>query len=513
MSTLRIVLGDQLSISLPLLGDLEPGDRVLMMEVQDEATYVPHHPKKLVLVLSAMRHFAAELAERGILVDYIELDDPRSRSSFTDTIAAYLAERHVVAIRVTAPSERRVLREFQALGAAVDRPVTIDPDPRCIVSPADFGEWADGRKTLVMETFYRDVRRKTGLLMDGDKPAGGKWNFDKANRKRAGDNVVYPAPFATPPDAITRDVIDLVAQRFPDHFGDLEPFTFAVTAAEAQAAADYFLDFVLPGFGDYQDAMRADQAFLFHSLLAPYINIGLLDPLDLCRAVEQRYRDGAVAINAAEGFVRQIIGWREFIRGVYWLQGSGYGERNHLAATAPLPPVYWGGPTSMACVGTTVAQTRENAYSHHIQRLMVTGNLALLLGIDPAEVHRWYLAVYADAFEWVEMPNTIGMALYADGGVVATKPYAASGAYINKMSNYCAGCRYDVRQKQGPGACPFNYLYWDFLMRNEAKLAANHRMGLVYAQLRKMDATRKIAIADDAARFRAAIQSGDGDQV
>ena len=508
MATLRIILGDQLSHDLPILRDVGPDDRILMMEVAGEATHVPQHPKKLVLILSAMRHFAEELARRGCTVDYIDLESPASRPSFTATLSEYLATRSFDRLRLTTPSEYRVRQEVLGWESRFDSPVHIDSDPRFVVTPDEFAAWADGRKQLVMEAFYRRVRQQTGLLMDGRDPVGGRWNYDRDNRKPAAADHCFPEPFQVSPDATTRRVIDIVGARFGEHFGEIDPFWFAVTATQAKAAAQHFFDVALPMFGDYQDAMRDDSAFLYHSVLSHYLNLGLLDPLALCRQAEQCYRDGHAPINAVEGFVRQIIGWREFIRGIYWLHMPAYADSNFFAADAKLPAAYWGAETDLACVAAVVQQTRDNAYSHHIQRLMVTGNLALLIGVAPAEVHRWYLAVYADAYEWVEMPNTLGMATFADGGIVGTKPYAASGAYINKMSNYCGSCRYDVRQKTGANACPFNYLYWDFLIRNETRLASNRRMGLIYAQLRKMPPERRAALVADAAHFRATFLAG-----
>ena len=509
MAILRIVLGDQLTHSLPLFDDAPSGARVLMMEVRGEATAVPHHPKKIAFIFAAMRHFATELRERGFTVDYIDLDDVRSGADFTATLATYLDSVDVTELRLTAPSEFRVRAEVERWQDRFGRPVRIDPDPRFIVATEEFAAWADGRKQLVMEQFYRQVRKRTGLLLDNGEPVGGQWNYDKDNRKPAGDALDFPEPHRVPPDTITRAAIDTVGAHFGAHFGDIEPFWFAVTAADAAAAAEHFFEHALPRFGDYQDAMRDDAAFLYHSVLSHYLNVGLLDPLELCRQAEARYRDGRAPINAVEGFVRQIIGWREFVRGVYWLKMPDYAASNFLDADAPLPGAYWGAHTDLACVASAVRQTREHAYSHHIQRLMVTGNLAMLLGVAPDEIHRWYLAIYADAYEWVEMPNTIGMATFADGGVIGTKPYAASGAYINKMSNYCGGCHYDVKAKTGAAACPFNYLYWDFLMRNEERLAGNRRMSLIYAQLRKMDSARKAEIRSDAERFRRAFLAAD----
>jgi len=324
-----------------------------------------------------------------------------------------------------------------------------------------------------------------------EQPEGGKWNYDSENRKPAKDDLFMPVPVTFKPDAITQEVLDLVNDKFDNHFGDLEPFWFAVTHEQANKVLDYFLDVALPSFGDYQDAMLKGQKFLYHSLLSPYINCGLLNPLEVCRRVEAEYKKGRVPLNAAEGFIRQIIGWREYVRGIYWLKMPEYVNRNFLEASLSLPDFYWTGKTDMTCLREAITQTKEEAYAHHIQRLMVTGNFAMLAGVDPHEVHDWYLAVYADAYEWVELPNTLGMSQFGDGGILGSKPYAASGNYINKMSDYCKGCHYDVKQKTGEDACPFNALYWDFLIRNEDKLKGNPRLNQVYRTWNKMDEEKR----------------------
>ncbi|WP_370237398.1 cryptochrome/photolyase family protein [Brevundimonas sp.] len=308
-----------------------------------------------------------------------------------------------------------------------------------------------------------------------------------------------------PPGETTRAVMALVAQRFSDHFGDLDGFDWPVTHDQAEAALSHFLAEILPSFGDWQDAMAEGEGFLWHSLISTSLNVGLLDPLDVCRRAEAEYRKGRVPLNAVEGFIRQVLGWREFVRGIYWLKVPEYRRRNALDADRTLPWFYWSGETDMACVADVVAQARQHAYAHHIQRLMVTGNLAMLLGVHPDPVDDWYMVVFADAFEWVEMPNTRGMATFADGGVVGSKPYAASGAYIDRMSNYCAGCRYSVKQKTGEGACPFNRLYWGFLERNRKTLRDNPRLAMPYRTLDKWSAEHRQALVDEADACREAL--------
>jgi deoxyribodipyrimidine photolyase-related protein len=495
MSTLRIVLGDQLTRGLSSLRDYQPGDTVLMMEVAEEATYVKHHKQKLTLIFSAMRHFAAELRDAGLSVDYVRLGDPANTGSFSGEVRRAIARHRPAQVVVTEPGEWRVREMMQGWGAE------IREDTRFFASPAQFAAWAKGRKQLRMEFFYRDMRRASGLLMDGDDPAGGQWNFDHDNRKALPRDVTPPRRLRFAPDAITREVMEMVAARFPDHFGELEPFGWAVTRDEALEALDHFISACLPQFGDYQDAMKQGNGFLYHSIISPYLNIGLITAREVCARAEQAWKQGRAPLNAVEGFIRQILGWREYVRGLYWLKMPAYAGTNALDARRPLPDFYWTGETEMNCLRQAIGETRRDAYAHHIQRLMVTGNFALLAGLEPQAVEEWYLLVYADAFEWVELPNTHGMALFADGGVMASKPYAASGAYINRMSDYCSGCAYDPAEKLGPKACPFNYLYWDFLLRNEKRLSGNPRMAMPYRTLAKMEAGRKREIAAAARQF------------
>jgi deoxyribodipyrimidine photolyase-related protein len=496
---LILVLGDQLSPGLASLAAGDPKrDRVWMCEVAAEATYVKHHKKKIAFLFSAMRHFAVELRGLGWQVDYTTLDDPLNAGNFTGEVARAVAIHKPQRIVVTAPGEWRVRAKMATWSQRFGIPVEILPDTRFIAPLDEFMSWAAGRKQLRMEFFYRDMRRKTGLLMEGDQPAGGAWNFDAENRKPAKTDLFMPQPAQVAPDKITRDCLALVKTRFANHFGDAEPFWFAVTRADAEAAFDHFVATALARFGDYQDAMLQNQRFLYHSVISQYLNCGLLDPLSICRKVEAAYHDGRVPLNAAEGYIRQVIGWREYVRGIYWLRMPEYAASNALAATRPLPDFYWTADTKMACIKAAVTQTKEEAYAHHIQRLMVTGNFALLAGISPHALHEWYLAVYADAYEWVELPNTLGMSQFADGGVLASKPYAASGAYINRMSDYCAGCAFDVKARTGPDACPFNALYWDFISRHAARLKSNPRMAQMVRTYDKFEDAEKARIAASA---------------
>lgn len=502
MTVLIPVLGDQLSHSLASLDGVDRADAVvLMMEVVEETTYVRHHPKKTALILSAMRHFAAELRAEGWTVDYVELDAPANTGSFSGEVARAAKRHGATAIRVTEAGEWRVQQMLLGWEAALGIPVTILDDTRFFVTVAEFKAWAKGKRSPVMEFFYREQRQKTGLLMDGREPAGGRWNFDKENRQTPPRGLNYPAPHRTTPDEITRDVLALVGKRFGHHFGTLDGFNLPVTRAEALAALDHFVAAALPGYGDYQDAMLAEQDTLYHSVLSPMLNCGLLLPRELCEAAEAAYRRGDAPINAVEGFVRQVLGWREFIRGMYWLDMPGFADANALGATRPLPDFYWTAETDMRCLHIAVRDTRDHAWSHHIQRLMVLGNFALIAGIDPKAIDDWFLVVYADAYQWVELPNVVGMSQHADGGRVGTKPYASSGAYINRMSDYCGRCRYDVKQRTGPDACPFNALYWDFLARHAERFRANPRMRNMYRTWDRFAPAEQDAIRAQAAGF------------
>ena len=501
MGNIALVLGDQLTPAITSLSAANCAhDTILMVEVAEETSYVRHHKKKIAFLFSAMRHFAEELRTTGWLVDYVTLDAQENTGNFTGELARAIERHKADGVLVTEPGEYRVKEMIAGWQAKLGVPVSILPDHRFICSHNEFQDWARGRKQLRMEYFYREMRRKTGLLMEGDKPAGGKWNYDADNRKPAKADFFMPSPHRVSPNNTTQEVLALIGNHFPEHFGDLEPFWFGVTRADAMAALDHFIEVALPKFGDYQDAMLEGERFLYHSVLSLYLNAGLLDPLLVCQRVETAFKDGHVPLNAAEGFIRQIIGWREYVRGIYWLKMPSYVNENFFGNTRPLPKFYWTGETDMACLRAAITQTKEEAYAHHIQRLMVTGNFALLAGIDPREVHEWYLAVYADAYEWVELPNTLGMSQFADGGLLGSKPYASSGNYINKMSDHCKNCRYDVKQKTGENACPFNPLYWDFLVRNAEKLKGNPRMAQMYRTWDRMSEEKQAEYLESATK-------------
>lgn len=508
MTILIPVLGDQLSHTLASLAGVDRGDAVvLLMEVADETRYVRHHKRKIALILSAMRHFADELRAAGWQVDYIRLDDPENSGSFTGEVARAVARHRPATIRIVESGEWRVKTMIDGWAARFGLPVDVLADDRFVCGILEYQTWAQARHDLVMEYFYREMRRKTGLLMTADgKPEGGAWNFDKQNRAPPKRGLNYPEPLQVAPDETTRAVLALVADHFADHFGRLEHFALPVTATEARAALAHFVRTALPDFGTYQDAMVAGQDWLYHSWLSPALNLGLLTAREVADAAAEAYAAGDVPLNAAEGFIRQIIGWREYIRGYYWMEMPAVADANALGATRPLPEFYWTGGTEMLCLAEAVRATRDHGYAHHIQRLMVLGNFAMLAGVRPQDVADWFLVVYADAYEWVELPNVIAMSQHADGGRLATKPYAGGGAYIDRMSDYCGRCRYDVKQKTGPDACPFNALYWSFLDRNARRFRGNHRMVNMYANWDRMTPDRRADYLASAEAFLATLQ-------
>ena len=506
---LRLILGDQLTMSLSSLRDTIEGDILIMCEVHTEATYVKHHKKKIVFLFSAMRHFAAQLSAQGHTVQYVKYDDPKNSGSLLGEVTRIAAQHNISEVIVTAPAEYRLQDEMYRWSDALSLPVTIREDDRFLCTPTDFAAWAEGRKQFRMEYFYREMRRKYSVLMDNDGPIGGQWNFDAENRKPPTKGLNIPDSYRGQCDAITQEVIALVETYFADHFGDLLPFHFAVTREQALMALDSFIIERLPMFGDYQDAMVQDEPWMYHSHIGLYLNCGLLTPLECIQRAEAAFHSGTAPLNSVEGFIRQILGWREYVRGIYWLKMPNYKKLNFFEAKRSLPAFYWTADTQMNCMRQCISETKQNAYAHHIQRLMVLGNFALIAGLDPDEVNEWYLLVYADAYEWVELPNVTGMVLFADGGIMGSKPYAASGTYINKMSNYCGSCRYKPTVKNGPTACPFNYLYWDFMDRNAGKLNRNPRMGMTYRTYARMSDEKRVAINEDAARFFDAIERGE----
>lgn len=509
MTNLRFIFSDQLSHSISSLTDINKKDIIFLCEVLEEATYVKHHPKKIAFLFAAMRHFAEELTELGYQVKYTKLTDPSNTHTLNGEILRIVNQFHITQIIITEPSEYRLKVMTDTWSKLCNIPIITRPDNRFFCSQREFAIWAQGKKQLRMEYFYREMRRKYQILMETkDAPVGGRWNYDKENRKSPIKGLTSPKRISHKKSIILQEVLEMVGAKFSNHFGDLEPFFYAITSSQALIELQDFIHRILPHFGDYQDAMVKGEAYLYHSLLSSYINIGLLIPSQVCKLAEEAYQNNHAPLNAVEGFIRQILGWREFIRGIYWLNMPSYADLNYLNAKTNLPSFYWGAKTYMTCITEAVAHTKIHAYSHHIQRLMITGNFALIAGLDVKQVQEWYLTVYSDAFEWVEMPNTLGMALFGDGGIVGSKPYAASGKYIHKMSNFCNTCYYNPNEMLGEKACPFNALYWDFLDRNRNKLEFNQRLPYVYSTWDKFAPEKQSAIKDKAVKILNLMTSG-----
>jgi deoxyribodipyrimidine photolyase-related protein len=499
------ILGDQLSPSALSLSDTDRTQSVVFMaESFSRANKLPYHKQKLVLVWSAMRHFAEELREAGYDVDYYEAQ-PNLRKALQAHRKTYKTRR----LRLMESAEYGVSTRLAEMARMEGFEVELMPNNLFSSDKEEFARDARGKKTLLMESFYRKMRRKTSLLIDEDQPVGGKWNYDRENRQRPPRGHRFPEVPCFEPDETTRKVIDLVRSRFDDHWGSLDTFSWPVTRADAERFLDDFLDNRLDLFGPYEDAIVSGETTLYHSRLSPLFNLGLLEPLEACRAAEERYHEKRARINSVEGFIRQIIGWREFVYQVYHLKMPSYIEGNYLDADLPLPDFYWSGKTRMHCVADAVGTLQNHGINHHIQRLMITGNFALIAGIDPREVNRWYELAYVDAYEWVVTPNVLGLALFADGGVLATKPYAASANYIHKMSDHCEACTYDRRKTTGEEACPFNSLYWDFLTRNRRRFEKNARMNLVMALLSKKKPDELASIRKRASKVRSRVSGGE----
>ena len=497
---LVVILGDQLDASSLALESFDTDqDAVLMMEVKEESTHVPSHKQRTVLFLSAMRHFALDLQARGFRVRYITLIAPGNTHDFTGEAKRAVKTLKPERITIVEPGEYRVTEMVESWESDLDLPVDIVDDRHFLCSSDSFNEWADGRKEFILEHFYRMMRKRLGVLMDDDgKPTGGQWNFDKDNRKPFKTTPRTPKPYTPRIDDTTQDVIDLVNTHLPDNPGTTEGFAWPVTRDQALRALDKFIDERLRKFGDLQDAMWTGERTAYHSLLSTSLNLKLLDPREVLAAVLDAHAKNPIPLNSLEGFIRQLIGWREFIRGIYNHQGPDYADRNGLDEHGSLPDLYWTGDTDMACMKDCVGQVLDTAYGHHIQRLMVTGNFALIAGVHPREISDWYLAMYADAVDWVTLPNTLGMVMHADGGIVGTKPYAATGKYIKKMSNYCDDCQYDPATRHGDDACPFTTLYWDFLIRHETRFSKNNRMAMMLKHVRNMDREEIVQITTSA---------------
>ncbi len=504
---LIVVFGDQLDAEAAAFDDFDPQeDAVAMAEVAAESEHVWSAKTRTALFLSAMRHFRDALRLRGRFVRYVELDAEGNSQTLEGELRRSALALRPARIVATEPGDWRTRESLIKTAASLGLPLDLREDRSFLCSAAEFRRLAAARKELRMEYFYREMRRRYRVLVDPEgEPLGGRWNFDHDNRESFGRKGPPPlrAPMKFPPDRLTKEVLALVERRFPDHPGSLAEFDWPVTPEDAAAALDDFIAHRLPSFGRYQDAIWTGEPWLFHSRLSAAMNLKLLDPRDVVRAAEAAGANGHAPLASVEGFIRQILGWREYVRGVYWLRMPDYADLNALDAHEPLPAFYWTGDAEMVCLRDAVGQTLRFGYAHHIQRLMVTGLYAMLLGVSPRAVHEWYLAVYVDAVEWAELPNTLGMSQYADGGLMASKPYAASGKYIQGMSNACAECRFDPTRSVGDDACPFTTLYWDFLLRQEKRLAGNVRMALQLKNLARLKPADRKAIRAAAAALRA----------
>lgn len=501
---LVLVLGDQLDRKASVLDAVDrQRDLLLMIEARGESRRIWSHKARTALFLAAMRHHAQWLRGQGFEVDYVDVHQPEAEcleSALKDRIDRHRPQ----ALRMVEAGEHGVAQRIRDLCDARQLPLETLQDRHFMCSRGSFSEWRKGRKTLVMEHFYRWMRKTHGVLVEQNQPVGGAWNFDRDNRKSFGRKGpgLLPAPLRHAPDDITRQVQADVEAVFADNPGSLQHFGWPVTREQALAALDDFIAHRLAVFGPFQDAMWDEQPWLYHSMLASSMNLKLIAPQEVVAAAIAAYEAGRAPLASVEGFVRQVLGWREFVRGIYWTEGAAYLQRNQLGAEQALPDFYWTGDTDMRCLQQAIGQTLKHGYAHHIQRLMVTGLFALLLGVRPQLVHRWYLAVYVDAVEWVEAPNTLGMSQHADGGLLGSKPYIASGRYIQRMSNHCDGCRYAPEQSTGEHACPFTTLYWDFLIRHEARFCTHPRAAMQWRMLDRLDDAQRVAVAAQAESLR-----------
>lgn len=505
---LRLVLGDQLNPGHSWFDVVDAQVVYVLMEVRQETDYVLHHAQKILAIFAAMRAFAEQLRAAGHRVRYIALDSPSNRQAIGANLSALMSHYQAERLQWQSADEWRVDSELRRWASEQSFPTAEVDSEHFLTGRGELAALFEGRKQWLMEHFYRQMRRRLGLLLDGEgKPEGGQWNFDHDNRKP------WPGTPAEPPDLRPnhdhRALWAMLQRSGVRSFGEpqADALRWPTNRTEALASLEAFIQHALPHFGDFEDAMSSTSQRLFHSLLSFALNVKMLQPLEVVRRVEAAYRCGAAPLAAVEGFIRQIVGWREYVRGIYWAHMPGYETRNALAHQRPLPHWFWSGDTRMRCLQHAIGQSLQTAHAHHIQRLMVIGNFSLLAGLDPRALHGWYLGVYIDAFEWVELPNTVGMSQWADGGLIATKPYVSSGAYIQRMSDYCQGCHYDYKQKLGPRACPFNALYWDFFARHAERLETNPRLGLVYKQLQKLQGPQLDALRGQAADVIARLET------
>ena len=500
MTILRLVLGDQLNPEHSWFHAVDDEVLYLMMEVRSETDYVCHHAQKVLAIFAAMRDFARHIGEKGHRIRYFHILDPDNRQSLTSNLALMLATDHFQRLEWQAPDEWRVDRQLAVFAASCGIPAGMVSSHHFLTERHDAAALFTGHDHWLMETFYRSMRRRYQILLDQNgRPEGGRWNYDHDNRKPWPGSPLLPPSWQKSHDhaQLWNDIQDsgVVTLGCPS----AEDFPWPVNRQEALELLAHFVRYGLPHFGDYQDAMSTQSPYLYHSLLSFAMNTKMLQPLEVIKAAEDAWRTGLVSLAAVEGFIRQILGWREYVRGFYWAHMPDYLHTNYFGHQRPLPDWFWDGDTRMRCLSQVIHQSLDLAYAHHIQRLMVTGNFALLAGLDPLQLHEWYLGIYIDAFEWVEMPNTLGMSQYADGGRLASKPYVASASYMHRMSDYCKGCHYDRKARYGETACPLNALYWNFHLDHQEKLSGHPRLFHVYRYLDKIDDQEKQQIRLQAA--------------
>lgn len=506
MKTLRLILGDQLNINHTWFNKVDDEVCYVLMEVKQEQDYVKHHVQKIIAFFSAMRNFAKELRNKGHKVIYLKIDDEQNKQSFAENLQAILQSNAIEKLEYLLPDEYRLDDELKAFCKGLSIPSRAFDTEHFYTQREFLADFFKGKKTFLMESFYRSLRKKHAILMDGEEPLTGRWNYDAENRKKYDGKV--PVPNALTFKSNQEEIFIAIQRMKISFFGrvDAANFDWPCSRTEALQVLDYFVKNLLPYFGTYEDALSTQHINLFHSRLSFVLNLKLLSPQEVVNAVQAEYHsNNAVDIAQAEGFIRQVLGWREYMRGVYWAKMPGYAQLNFLEQNQELPNWFWDGNTQMNCLKQCINNSLDNAYAHHIQRLMVIGNFCLLANIHPNYVDAWYLGVYIDAIEWVQITNTRGMSQYADGGIVGSKPYVSSANYIDKMSDYCSGCIYDKKKRYGENACPINSFYWDFYIRHREKLASNPRIGMMYRLIDKMSADEVKNIQQKASYYKSII--------
>jgi deoxyribodipyrimidine photolyase-related protein len=503
MKKLRLILGDQLNYNHSWYSEKDDSIVYVLMEMRQETDYVAHHIQKIIAFFASMFNFAAYLGSNGHRVIHLKINDSENTQRLTDNLSFLFKKYEIEKFEYQLPDEYRLDKQLADFCKALELPSQAFDSEHFMTSRNALADFFEGKKTYLMESFYRNMRKKYNIMMAGSEPEGGQWNFDAANRKtfKGNTDAIKTLFFSHDYSSILTE-IDKAGVKYIGNV-DAENFTWPTSRKEALAILDFFFKNLFSNFGNYQDAMHTQHWSLFHSRISFALNAKILSPLEIVQAAEAYWKQNPseVSIEQCEGFIRQIMGWREYMRGVYWAKMPDYAQLNYFNHARKLPTWFWTGETKMNCLKHAIGQSLDHAYAHHIQRLMITGNFALLAGISPDELDEWYLGIYIDAIEWVEITNTRGMSQFADGGVVGTKPYVSTANYVDKMSNYCTGCYYNKTQKRGEKACPFNSLYWHFYERNRHLLEKNPRIGMMYQLLKKMNPEEKIKIMEQAEKY------------